>query len=1024
MKIISVCFYAILAYCTNDEKFSVSRDDCITVTHGENIRHTVSEDIKTKFDNICNNIMLQIRSYKDNDNIPYVEIKNEEMKIIIKFFEDVNNICESLIESNTESILQGNAKMIINMFRKNMLPLMFINTNDNGVFKTSLLNILKNVYSKVFRSIYVFEKNDFSDFISDSDISIFKKKYFSIFNDSAFYDIYKHDESIYLINNNYTNVINHIKSNELFISLFTLIYSNCSYARLRCKDEILFTRNILYFYLFSLLIINLDDDFALFYLILCVLKTTNYFKSTSFHTNLIIPYHIKQKRDILSKQFIKYMLTNKIFTNLSEITSFIKIFYDQERLSKIFVAINVRDIPNIFNFYIKNPKMQTEIFYYLSKKNFLSFENYIQILLDSYGIIKDKKISELVTKFMLNFHRYKTIHYKNDDIIIKECIYLLNSFTISTAKYICDINNFINERNEIDLILLNDIIYIWIEILNKLRYIKVESYSLRSILSHYTFTNKGIFFKQDFNDNNNIKRIIPIITNLKIEDNENEKNLIFIDFYKFYLLLFSINIIESYNIINTDKVSKHHCIIIALKLYLRTKLQQRNLFIPKEINIFDDEDLEKIRDEKYFNIFLYIGSRLDECIDDYKFRESEHFLSLSEYYSNYFFNMRNFILDNIKTDMDYFHHKVTINLDKNKNIFMESVRKFDSVNIKINSYINIKDGTPATGDGVLSSWMTKISEHIKNSMNVLFRSSRDTEDIYIPYFFDEIAFNQKSIEYEFIGKVIGICFSNTNCILDVEFAGYVYDILLAKEVNLDEFIMYEFFYYFDNFNNLSLDIETVEDQFTVPLCYYNNVTKKYKIDDSEVILDKDELTSIVENGVISIQIKEKIKNLISRHLVEPIKKMREGLLQIVDLDILSLFTDSKEFKKIISGDKTIDVKKWRKLTHVSYIYQETDCDDIVDLLKKTEELFWELIDESDNSARKKLMRYWAAVSNLPFDKSIKSFYELKICYKGKKIEAHTCTRQLDIPATKDKEMLSTFIKIITETNENLTFNIN
>ncbi|KAF7671360.1 E3 ubiquitin-protein ligase ptr1, partial [Astathelohania contejeani] len=100
-----------------------------------------------------------------------------------------------------------------------------------------------------------------------------------------------------------------------------------------------------------------------------------------------------------------------------------------------------------------------------------------------------------------------------------------------------------------------------------------------------------------------------------------------------------------------------------------------------------------------------------------------------------------------------------------------------------------------------------------------------------------------------------------------------------------------------------------------------------------------------------------------------------------------------------------------------------DCDDIVDLLKKTEELFWELIDESDNSARKKLMRYWAAVSNLPLDKSIKSFYKLKICYKEEKIQAHTCFKQLVIPATEDKEMLRTFIKIITETNENLTFNM-
>ncbi|KAF7678015.1 hypothetical protein TCON_2607, partial [Astathelohania contejeani] len=226
------------------------------------------------------------------------------------------------------------------------------------------------------------------------------------------------------VDKNYTDVIDHIKSNELLISLFTLIYFNCCYIHLKYRDEKLFTKDNLYFYLFSLLIIDIDDDFALFYSILCVLYTSN-FKSTSFYSNLTIPSHIKQKRDIFSKQFMKYILTNEIFTNLSEITSFIKIFYHQEVLSKNFIAISVRDIPDIINFYIDNPKMQTEIFYYFSKKSFSSFENYIQILLDLYGIIKDRKINELVTKFMLNFHRYKTIYFNNEDIIIKECIDLL-----------------------------------------------------------------------------------------------------------------------------------------------------------------------------------------------------------------------------------------------------------------------------------------------------------------------------------------------------------------------------------------------------------------------------------------------------------------------------------------------------------------------------------------------------------------------------------------------------------------------
>ncbi|KAF7679663.1 putative E3 ubiquitin-protein ligase TOM1, partial [Astathelohania contejeani] len=551
-------------------------------------------------------------------------------------------------------------------------------------------------------------------------------------------------------------------------------------------------------------------------------------------------------------------------------------------------------------------------------------------------------------------------------------------------------------------------------------------------LSSYIFTNKGIFLKKNFKDNNNIKQIVPIFNEDKRRINRRKIYIPVINLYKSYLLLFSVAIIENFDynkslnsVINEDEVIKYHLNIMALKIILNTKLQSEDLFVPKEFVSFKDEELKKIRDMNLTRRVI-LESRITSwiyCVDDYKFSEPKHFLSLSEYHSNYFFNMRNLILDNIKTNIDNFYHKVKINLDNNKNIFMESVRKFNAVNIKINSLINIRDGTPTSGSGVLSNWVTKISEHIKNSLSVLFRSCRDIKDIYIPCFFDEIAFAKKSIEYEFIGKVIGICFSNTNCILDVEFADYVYDILLAKEVNLDEFIRHEFFYYFDGINNLSMDIETVKNRFKLYHLCYNNETKTYEINESEVISDKDKLTSIAGNEDIYIKIEETMINLISRYLVNPIEKMRNGLLQIVDLDILSLFTDPKEFKKIISGDKNIDVKEWRKLTHVSYIYKETDCDDIVNLLKKTEELFWEIIDESDNSIRKKLMRYWAAVSNLPLDKSIESFYELNIWYRGIQIEAYTCFRILDIPATNDKEMLRTFIKIITETNENLTFNM-
>ncbi|KAF7674357.1 hypothetical protein TCON_2734, partial [Astathelohania contejeani] len=234
-------------------------------------------------------------------------------------------------------------------------------------------------------------------------------------------------------------------------------------------------------------------------------------------------------------------------------------------------------------------------------------------------------------------------------------------------------------------------------------------------LSSYIFTNKGIFLKKNFKDNNNIKQIVPIFNEDKRRINRRKIYIPVINLYKSYLFLFSVAIIEnshfiksSNNVINQDEVMKYHLNMMALKLILRTKLELENLFVLEEFVLFKDEQLKKIRDMDliksvisrcHLTCWIYLNNI-------YNFNESKHFLLLSEYYSNYFFNMRKFVLNNLKT------YIVEINLDNNENIFMESVRKFNTVNIKINSYINIMDGTPASGLGVLSNWVTKISEHI------------------------------------------------------------------------------------------------------------------------------------------------------------------------------------------------------------------------------------------------------------------------------------------------------------------------
>ncbi|KAF7675941.1 hypothetical protein TCON_2701, partial [Astathelohania contejeani] len=460
--------------------------------------------------------MLQIRSNKDNDNIPYVEINNEKMEIIIDFFKQVNDVCESLINIKHNPISNNNARTIVELFRKNILPLMFINTIGHDDFKNSLLYIFKKIFYKVSDFSEQFSKYDFKDFISDSDICILKNKLFSILNDPIFYNLPKIKNTVY--DDDIKLVTDHIESNELYILLLTFICFNCNEYTLPPKNEFHFAENYnLSTYLFSLIILDLDDDKILFHVLMMVLSMSDFspysISPCPFYSHLIIPPHILQKKEKMGNQIIKWVLTNQISNDFFWIRSFI-VIYNHDKTSINDEKIKMYDIIDFLQLYAKNQHLQTSISEYCCRKNNVSsFEDYIKMLWDTNNIIKDWKINELITKFMLNLHRYSKMDFDDDsdNNIIKECLDLLNNITLGAAQYLCKINNFINNENEINLKLFDSMISVFTEILEILKNIELQpGKSLVNILSSYIFTNKGIFLKKNFKDNNNIKQIVPI----------------------------------------------------------------------------------------------------------------------------------------------------------------------------------------------------------------------------------------------------------------------------------------------------------------------------------------------------------------------------------------------------------------------------------------------------------------------------------------------------------------------------------
>ncbi|KAF7683722.1 hypothetical protein TCON_1070 [Astathelohania contejeani] len=262
--------------------------------------------------------------------------------------------------------------------------------------------------------------------------------------------------------------------------------------------------------------------------------------------------------------------------------------------------ITIKDcvyIKDVVIFYLDHPLLKPQIRYYLSKNEDQLFELLMSLFINNCKIADEYdsryKLLECLCNKQIDFSILNLFnHYF---IFISENLYYLStSFNIlSTQKTISnDIRHIYKLLNILFLIITNQ---------KPLQCLKISK-PISELTSMYINTDAGIFSKQSTNLNNIIELFVI----------SSKNNLSTLDIKMTYLFLISISFSKNNLLRNMNSAMVNYkenkvisdCIsqIILIIFILRNKIMESGLFIFDEINAFDEEYIESIKNYN-FNTF-------------------------------------------------------------------------------------------------------------------------------------------------------------------------------------------------------------------------------------------------------------------------------------------------------------------------------------------------------------------------------------------------------------------------------------
>ncbi|KAJ3792824.1 hypothetical protein GGU11DRAFT_692905 [Lentinula aff. detonsa] len=307
--------------------------------------------------------------------------------------------------------------------------------------------------------------------------------------------------------------------------------------------------------------------------------------------------------------------------------------------------------------------------------------------------------------------------------------------------------------------------------------------------------------------------------------------------------------------------------------------------------------------------------------------------------------------------------------------------------------------------GVSREWFFLLSHEIFNPSYGLFEYS--AHDNYTLQINPASGINPDHLSYfKFIGRCLGLAIFHRR-FLDAYFVPSFYKMMLGKHMSLADLESIDADLHRSLVWMLENDITDVLDEtFTATEDRFGElVTIDLKPNGADIPVTEENKKEYVD-AVVEYRISRRVKDQFSAFM--------EGLLELIPLDLVSVF-DERELELLIGGMSEIDMDDWTKFTDYRG-YEKTD---------QVIEWFWQCIRSWPAERKSRLLQFTTGTSRVP----VNGFKDLQGSDGPRRFtieksgdpqglpRSHTCFNRLDLPPYQDYESLETKLIFAIEETE-------
>ncbi|KAJ3937091.1 MAG: hypothetical protein NXY57DRAFT_982535 [Lentinula lateritia] len=326
-------------------------------------------------------------------------------------------------------------------------------------------------------------------------------------------------------------------------------------------------------------------------------------------------------------------------------------------------------------------------------------------------------------------------------------------------------------------------------------------------------------------------------------------------------------------------------------------------------------------------------------------------------------------------------------------------------NLKRRLMINFDGEDGLDYGGVSREWFFLLSHEIFNPSYGLFEYS--AHDNYTLQINPASGINPDHLSYfKFIGRCLGLAIFHRR-FLDAYFVPSFYKMMLGKHMTLTDLEGIDADLHRSLVWMLENDItDVLYETFTRTEDRFGEiVTIDLKPNGADIPVTEENKKEYVD-AVVEYRISRRVKDQFNAFM--------EGLLELIPLDLISVF-DEREMELLIGGISEIDMDDWTKFTDYRG-YEKTD---------QVIEWFWQCIRSWTNERKSRLLQFTTGTSRVP----VNGFKDLQGSDGPRRFtieksgdpqglpRSHTCFNRLDLPPYQDYQSLETKLIFAIEETE-------